>query len=101
MSHPGIIFVTVENISPENSEFSSASLSGTDIALPNSKNWGKLTPRGIGQAQCHRTLLWPRLALLPLTAPATLRLVNHRSTGRLDLHRHHHCRSGCPTSRPS
>ncbi len=30
-------FYLVEGISPENSEFSSASLSGTDIALPNSK----------------------------------------------------------------
>jgi len=32
----------LEGISPENSEFSSASLSGTDIALPNSKKEGKL-----------------------------------------------------------
>ncbi len=29
---------TSESISPENSEFSSASMSGTDIALPNGNN---------------------------------------------------------------
>jgi hypothetical protein len=33
-----------EGISPVNTIFSSASLSGTDIALPNPKKWGKLIP---------------------------------------------------------
>ena len=36
---PAYQLMQCEGVSPENSEFSSASLSGTDIALPNLGRW--------------------------------------------------------------
>src|SRR5947209_6254739 len=52
-----------------------------------------LDQRGIGQTQCHRTLLWPRLPLLSSATSAFVWLVNYRSASGLDLHRYPYCRS--------
>src|SRR5258708_21011948 len=59
-----------------------------------------LDQRGIGETQCHRTLLWPRLPLLSSATSTVVWLVNHRSACGLDLHPHHHCRSAGPSRRP-
>jgi hypothetical protein len=40
----------IEGISPENCEFSSASLSGTDIALPNSLHFPGMSKDALGRA---------------------------------------------------
>src|SRR5260221_4453372 len=56
-----------------------------------------LDQRGIGQTQCHRTLLWPRLSLLSPPTPSSCWLVHDGSTGRSHLHGYHHCRFSCTT----
>src|SRR5260370_752070 len=56
-----------------------------------------LDQRGVGQTQCNRTLLWPRLPLLSFATASSLWLVHHGSAGRPDVHRYHHRRVGSAT----
>src|SRR5579863_4120212 len=56
---------------------------------------------GVGQAQFHRTLLWPPLSLLSFTTPPALWLVSHRAPSRLDLSRLHHRWPRCSARGPS
>src|SRR5258708_4104372 len=57
---------------------------------------------GVGQAHCHRALLWPGFPLFsPHHASSALGLVSHGPSGRFDLHRLHRRRAGCGTCRPS
>src|SRR6266568_1395421 len=62
-----------------------------------------LSPANVHDAPFAQPLLaWAvRLPLLSSATSTVVWLVNHRAAGGLDLHRHHHCRSGGPASRPS
>jgi hypothetical protein len=55
------------------------------------------TKEELGLPQQHQALLWPRLPFLSSATSAAARLGSHRSAGRVDLHRSHHRRFGCPT----
>ena len=59
-----------------------------------------LDQRRMRQAQQHRTLFRARLPFLSSSTSTPLQLVCYRLAGRIDLHRFHHRRFGCPAGRP-
>src|SRR5438105_5592242 len=59
-----------------------------------------LDKRGIGQAECHRTLLWPRFSLLSPATSTFVWMVRDCLAGRLDLRGFRHRWAGSSASWP-